>query len=230
MESFVPVANYSDQETDYMLKKWNGRIAQSSAQFIDALTKVESATLGELLNVNEPVLDSDGNWVQTFKLNEVYTIGSLFKNSSVEPVPLYLEYANGIRFVPVVYIDNHPETFMFTTRKVDLGETNPTIHHRCKFLFAGEDKNRIPKDMTVQQIPAVEFPYHIEKFGICDPGSEWERLIVIPLFYKTHFYLMVLPQDSNSAAMAAKFLLPEHMVRFKKMIDDEYDERLLFVF
>lgn len=228
MESLVPPANYSHHDTEWMLKKWNGRIAHCSHQLLETLTQVEQPIAGELLNVEYPPLDDKGNWIDTFVLNKTYTLGSLFKDSQSLPVPLYIEYANDIRFVPVIFINNHPENYLFTIRKVDLGETKPTIHHHCRFLYGGKDVKSKPQDFFAQHASALEYPYHIEKFAIQD--YHWDRLIVIPLYYKDHFYMMLLPQDAEGNALANCFITEEHRLSFKEMIDNEYEERLLFQF
>lgn len=223
VESIVPLSHYTNRETELMLKKWNGRIARTSPQLIDILTELEPLN-GRLLKSKLPPLEDGKNWVQSYTLSPTYKIGSLYKDSHILPTPIYVEYANDIRFVPAVYIDNKYETFFFKTRKVDLGEEEKEINHDAIFLYGGLNIDDKPNDILVQHIPAIEYPYYIEQFAIQD----WEYLVILPLFYKKKFYLMLLPECDASKEDPKQYVQDEAREKWKKMIDDELADRLLY--
>jgi hypothetical protein len=224
VKSFVPLAEYSNRETELILKKWNGRIARASPQLIDTLTELERLD-GKLLESKLPPLTTEKTWITTYKLNNVYILGSLYKDNDVFPTPIYVEYANGIRFVPAVYIDNKYDTVFFRSRKIDLGNEKETITHDAIYLYGGLNIEEKPSNVLVQHIPAVEFPYHIEQFAIQD----WEYVVILPLFYKQKFYLMVLPECDGAKEDPKEYTHEEARQKWKKMIDDELKERLLYM-
>jgi hypothetical protein len=223
VESIVPLSNYTHRETELLLKKWNGRIARTSPQLIDILTELEPLD-GSLLKSKLPPLEDGKDWVKSYSLSSTYTIGSLYKDSNTIPTPIYVEYANDIRFVPAVYIDNKYETFFLKTRKVDLGEEEREINHDAVFLYGGLNVEDKPTDILVQHIPAVEFPYHIERFAIQD----WEYIVILPLFYKNKFYLMILPECDAAKEDPKQYVHVEARQKWKKMIEEEYTDRLLY--
>ena len=224
VESLVPQLNYSNRETELMLKKWNGRIARASPQLIEILTELER-TDGELLQSKLPPLESNQSWVSTYKLDKTYTIGSLYKNSADSPTPIYVEYANGIRFVPAVYIDNKFETVFFRSRKIDLGCEKESVYHDAQFMFGGLNLEDKPKHILVQHTPALEYPFHIEEFGI----DGWEYIIILPLFYKEKFYLMMLEECDSAKEDPKAYTNEEAREKWKNMIDNELEERLLYI-
>jgi hypothetical protein len=225
VQSLIPLSEYSHRETELMLKKWNGRIARTSFQLIDFLSELEPLN-DEMLQSKLPILDEKGDWVSTFKLNNTYKLGSLYKNSSTLPTPMYVEYANNIRFVPAVYVDNRSEKTYFRCRKVDLGETQEDIKHDCIFLYGGLDLELKPREVNLQHIPALEYPYHIEQFSIAD----WDYAVILPLFYKEKFYLMVLPECDAAKEDPKLYIHEEARLKWQKMIENELTDRLFYTF
>lgn len=223
VESIVPAVNYSHRETEILLKKWNGRIAQASPQLIEYLTNVEAEVPADVL----PKLDRDGNWIVTYKLNETYTLGSLYKDSTVLPTPIFVEFANEIRFVPAVYIKNDETHYYFMTRKVDI-TTEKGIDCGFTYLFGGQKTEDLPVKLLAQHTPTANSPFYAEKFAIDDIGWEW--IVVLPLFYKGRFYLMIVPSYDSAKEDRAEYTSEEARVKWKRMIDEEYEQRLLFKF
>jgi hypothetical protein len=225
VQSLIPPSEYTHRETELMLKRWNGRIVQTSFQLVDALTELEPVT-ELMLRSKLPVFDDNGNWLVSYKLNNTYKLGSFYKDSATLPTPIYVEYANDIRFVPAVYVDNRYEKTYFRSRKVDLGEGKEDIKHDCIFLFGGDDINSKPKEVILQHIPALEYPYHIEQFSI----EDWEHSVILPLFYKDKFYLMIVSENDPVKEDPKHYVEQEARLKWQKMIDEELDDRLFYSF
>lgn len=223
VESIVPPANYSHRETEILLKKWNGRIAQASPQLIEYLTDVEAEEPADIF----PKLDRGGNWISTYKLNDTYTLGSLYKDSTVLPTPIFVEFANEIRLVPAVYIKNDLTHYYFVSRKVDVTDEKG-IDSGFTYLFGGQRLEDIPVELLAQHTPAANSPFYVEKFAIAD--FDWEWIVVLPLFYKGRFYLMILPSYDSAKEDRAEYTSEEARVKWKRMIEEEYEQRLLFKF
>lgn len=225
VQSFVPLSEYSNRETELLLKKWSGRIARTSFQLVDFLTELEPLN-EEMLRTKLPPLDDHGDWVSTYKLNNTYNLGSLYKDSSKLPTPIYVEYANSIRFVPAIYVENKKEKTYLRARKVDLSEEKEDIKHDCIFLYGGLDLESKPKEIALQHIPALEYPYHIEQFAI----EDWDYAVILPLFYKNTFYLMIVSECDSTKEDPVEYLQEKARLKWQNMIDSELNDRLFYTF
>ena len=118
------------------------------------------------------------------------------------------------------------ERIGFLCQKIDIGGEKETITHDAIFLYGGLNLEEKPNNVLVQHIPAIEFPYHIEQFAIQD----WEYLVILPLFYKQKFYMMIVPECDAAKEDPKAYTHEEARLKWKNMIDEEYTDRLLYIF